>query len=287
MLRFRRPKGPGFGISSAYYLSVLSSRAALPSIVEVINPAGDRGSAVGYGVPLAAEATKASLTVPIERGAYALASKDRKTVVQMLVVSKEEAGFDPDAIHRNATALGLSEELLNRIRATWTLLQLRFESHDPDVYPALDFLLGVASRIGELSEGAIADPISRRYLLPDRLFALPRVNPLVDAREHVAVHLAGSPAGVHAYTLGLQKFSRPELEMQALSPGSESAAEHFLLAASQRILEGKLVEAGQRIGRFEAREGGFDRALWEGIPCLELLPPVSMTASEALESGSS
>lgn len=284
MLRFSRPKGPGFGISGGYYLSVLSAHATLPPIVQVANPAGDGGAVTGFGVPLAPDASKESLGYPMARGAYGLASKDRKTVLRMLVVSKEEAGFDPETVARNSASLGLSTELVDRIRATWTILQLRFESHDPTVYPALDFLLANVVRMGMLTEGAIADPVSQRYLLPEHLFARPRVNPLVDAREHIAIHLRGTPAGVHAYTRGLQKFALQELEIKSLSPGSEIVAERFLTAASQRILEGKLVSSGQKIGRFEVREGGFDRALWEGIPCFELLPPTAMTATEALES---
>jgi hypothetical protein len=284
MLRFSRPKGPGFGISGGFYLSVLSSHASLPSLLQVLNPGGDNGAVVGFGVPLATNSTKDSLSQPLERGAYGLISKDRKTILRMLVVSKEESGFDPDPVVRNSAELGLGEELLNRIRATWTVLQLRYESHDPAVYPALDFLLALVSRLGALTEGAIADPMSQRYLLPEEVFAKPRLNPLVDAREHVSIQFRGTSAGVHAYTKGLQKFALHEIEIQSLAPGSELPAERLLISTAQRILEGKLLQSGQKVGKFEAREGGFDRTLWEGIPCYELLPPTSMTATEALES---
>jgi hypothetical protein len=284
MLRFSRPKGPGFGISGGFYLSVLSSRAALPPLLQVLNPAGEAGAVVGYGVPLATDSTKESLARPLERGAYGLISKDRKTVLRMLVISKDESGFDPEAVARHSEALGIEQELVDRIRATWTLLQLRYESHDPAVYPALDFLLALASRLAALTEGAVADPISQRYLLPHELLAKPRTNPLVDAREHVAVHFRGSTAGVHAYTRGLQKFALHEMEIQTLSPGSELEAERLLIGAAQRTLEGKVLQAGQKVGKFEVQEGGFDRGLWEGIPCYELLPPKSMTATEALGS---
>lgn len=284
MLRFSRPKGPGFGISGGFYLSVLSSHAALPPILRLLNPAGEGGAATGFGVPLAADATKESLARPMARGAYALASKDRKTVLRMLVINRDEAGFDPEAVARHSASLGIGGELLNRIRATWTILQLRFESHDPEVYPALDFLLGVVARLGTITEGAVADPISQRYLLPENVFARPRVNPLVDAREHVEIHVRGAPSGVHAYTKGLQKFALHEIEIQSLDPGSEAAAERLLVRICQQILEGKLVSSGNRIGQFEVREGGFDASLWEGVPCFELMPPKNKTATEALES---
>jgi hypothetical protein len=284
MLRFTRPKGPGFGISGGFYLTVLSSHATLPRLLEVINPNGEGNAVAGFGIPLAASATKNDLANPLVRGAYGMASKDRKTVFRMLVVSKEEAGFDTEAVARHSETLGIGGDLLDRIRATWTILQLRFESYDPDVYPALDFLLALTAHLGVLTEGAIADPICQRYRLPEQVFATPRVNPVVDAREHVEVHLRGTPAGVHAYTKGLQKFVQPELEIQNLNPGSEMQALPFLVGICQRVLEGKLVTPGQKFGKFEVKEGGFDKALWEGIPCYELLPPTTMTASEALDS---
>src|SRR5436190_1574007 len=102
MLRFSRPKGPGFGISGGYYLSVLSSHATLPRIIEVINPTGDGGAVTGFGAPLALDATKQALAEPMSRGAYVLASKDRKTVLKMLVMSKDETGFDPEAVARHS-----------------------------------------------------------------------------------------------------------------------------------------------------------------------------------------
>lgn len=285
MLRFSRPKGPGFGISADFYLSVLASQAVLPPLLRVINPTGEGGAATGFGVPLAPDATKDSLGLPLARGAYALASKDRKTVLKLVVVSKDEIGFDTEAVARHSESLGLEGEALARIRGTWTLLQLRFESHDPAVYPALDFVLALASRLAALTDGVVADPISQRYRLPQEVFAQPRVNPLVDAREHVAIHIRGEAAGVHAYTKGLQKFAAPELEIEGLEPGSEMAAESFLTAAAQSILEGHLLKVGKRIGPFLVREGGNDPGLWEGIPCFVLVAPANLTPSQALSPG--
>src|SRR5688572_11612277 len=136
---FGKPKTPGFGISKAYYLSVLSAKATLPQIVEVVNPKGSDGAVEGFGAPLMTDSTKDDLQKPMSRGAYAIASKDRKTVLKLIVVPKEEAGFDPDAFLRSPQAAALPQDMANRIRATWSLLQLTFESHDPMVYPALDF----------------------------------------------------------------------------------------------------------------------------------------------------
>lgn len=280
--QFSRPKGPGFGISRGFYLSVLSSRAILPSVYEVVNPRGEGGAVVGFGVPLAQGAEKDALRQPLTRGAYALATRDRKTVIKMLVLSKEEAGYDPEAFARSELAVGADPELLARMRGTWTLAQLTFESHDPAVYPALDFLLSTSRRLAELSEGVVADPIARRYALPHGVASPGRADPRVDARDHVATHFRARPDGIHAFTLGLQKFALPELELPGLMHGDEPAAGRFLVVLSQRALLGNPIQSGDRFGPFEAREGGFDRALWEGIPVLELLPPTAQSATEAL-----
>jgi hypothetical protein len=287
LFQFSRPKGPGFGISKDFYLSVLASSSVLPSLLDVINPKGQNGAVQGFGVPLAAQATKDDLGAPLRRGAYGLASPDRKTVLRLLVLGRDEAGFDPDVLSRVPMGSQLPTELVNRVRGTWNLMQLTFESHDPEVYPALDFLLALAIRFAKLSEGVIADAIAQRYLLPEDVLPPFRLDPKVDAREHVSPGFFVASDGGHAFTKGLRKFALPELEMPGLRPSDEQDASRFLLALSQLILLGDLAEPGDRVGaskaQFQVAEGGFDRARWEGIPVFELLPPTTMTSSEALE----
>lgn len=282
---FSNPKTPGFGIAKSFYLTVLSSRPVLPSILDVVNPQGTGGAAVGFGAPLA-NVGKEALREPLGRGAYAIATKDRKTVLRMLVLSKDEAGYDPEAFARSSLAVGASPELLARMRATWTIAQLAYEAHDPGVYPALDFLLGVVARLATLTEGVVADAICQRYLLPQHLLQPRRMDPRIDARDHVAVLLKGRPDGVLAHTLGLQKFALPELEITGLSDTDQEAAAALLLSTSQGILLGRLLEVGQSLGDprmpFQAAVGGFDRGLWEGIPVMELRPPTHASPSEAL-----
>ncbi len=285
MIRFRRPKGPGFGIQAGFYLSVLSTKTPMPPVRLLVNPKGDAGAVVGFGVPLSG-ADKALLDQPMGRGIYALATKDRKTVLEMKVLSKEEAGFEPEAFLRSPLAVGLDPELLVRLKATWTVAQLSFKSHDPDVYPALDFLVDVAGRLAYLSDGSIADPVARRYLLPHELRQAVRLDPKVDAREHVGIGRRGQPGREHVATHGLMKFGMAELEIENLLPDEVSLSGKFLIACAQNALMGDPPASGDRYGApgalFEAREGGFDRAAWEGTPVLELLPPTRLTAGEAL-----
>jgi len=285
VIRFRRPKGPGFGIDAGYYLTVLSTRTPMPPIRTLTNPKGDVGAIVGFGVPLNS-GDKADLDRPMERGQYAIATKDRKTVLQMSVLSKEEAGFDPEAFLRSPLAQGLDPELLVRLKATWTVAQLVFKSHDPDVYPALDFLIDVAGRLAYLSDGVVADPIGRRYFLPHELRQAVRLDSRIDVREHVGIGRRGASGREHVATHGLVKFGMPELEIENLLPDEIGLAGRFLVACAQNALMGDPPESGDRYGApqalFEAREGGFDKAAWEGVAVLELLPPTRLTAGEAL-----
>jgi hypothetical protein len=286
--QFSKPKDPGFGISKDAYLSILSSHATLPTIRQVINPKGQDGAVVGYGVPLLAGSEKEDLDRPMARGVYALASNDQKSVLRLMVVSKEEAGFDPEAVALSRMAANLSPETLARIRATWTLCQVAFESHHAMVGPALDLLLSVASRIASLTEGVVADPLAQRYRLPEEVFSARRIGGTLPiyAEEHVAVHFRVRPDGFQAFTLGLQKFLFHELEILNLLEGDEPAAAMALLWTAQQMLLGVKVGEGYQVGAprtpFEVREGGFDRGQWAGLPVYELLPPTSVTASDAL-----
>jgi len=290
--QFGKPKTPGFGISRDYYLSVLCSRAVLPSIFEIANPEGMGGAVVGLGAPLGGGngGDRTALQKPLERGAYVVASKDRKTVIQILVVSKEEAGFDPEVFAQSQYAAGMSPELIARLKGTWNLAQLKFESHDPMVYSSLDMFLALAKRVAELSEGVVGDALCRRYMLPGDVIHPHRLDPRIDARDHVVVQFRARPDGIHAYTLGMHKFSLHEYEIHNLFEEDQVAAQTFLLALAQRVLIGDVTKEGDRFGSlklpFEARVGGFDRSMWEGTPVFELLPPTAHTPGEVMRAWS-
>ena len=286
VFQFSKPKTPGFGISRSYYLTVLSSSPVLPPPIQLVEPSGAFGAVEGFGVPLASDAGKESLSRPMERGIYAAATKDRKTVLKIRVLSKEEGMFDSEAFAMSSLARGASPDLIARIRATWILAQFSFESHDPMVYSSLDFLLDLVQRLALLTEGVIADPIARRYRLPNELLQPVRLDPRIDARDHVDIVLRSKPDGIYAHSLGMQKFGLPELEISGLLEQDKEPAIRLMLAICQNALLGDLAKSGDRFGAdkapFEAREGGFDRTLWDGIPVLELLPPTTKTAHDAL-----
>ncbi|MCW5942199.1 MAG: hypothetical protein KIS66_08200 [Fimbriimonadaceae bacterium] len=271
-----KPKTPGFGLAGDFYLSVLAATARLPAIVEALNPDGADGAVVGFGVPLGSGQGKEVLAQPLMRGGYALATKDRKTVLKLLVLSKEEAGYDPAPVVDSPLAATLDPEIVARLRATWTLLQFTFGSHDPAVYPSLDFLLDVAGRLGTLVEGVVADPIAETYRLPGELRWRPRLDPRVDAREHVVVRVVPQRMGFWAHTLGLRKFTIPEIEVYGVPPDLEGQVAAVLMAIAQGSLLGEVPRPGLGFGSAKnplvAHLGGHDKGRWEGIPVLELLP---------------
>ncbi|MCU0316357.1 MAG: hypothetical protein MUC92_07175 [Fimbriimonadaceae bacterium] len=283
-----REKTPGFGITKSFYLSVLASKMPLPAITEVMNPRGEGGAIAGFAAPLRSGATKDELTQPFQRGLYALATPDRKTVLRLAVVSKEEAGFRPDPILASSLAQDLSPETLNRILATWTLLQVSFESHDPAVHPSLNFLLRLARQMASLTEGVVADPISRRYRLPEEVLSEESSPERVFVSDVVTVHHRMTEHGLTAFTLGMIKFDLPEIEIQGLEAEDLPSTQLFLYGVSQSILTGKLLEVGGLLGHSSAPlrvvNGGLDRAHWEGIPCLELIPEgKAKTVSQCLK----
>lgn len=287
VFQFSKPKNPGFGISKGFYLSVLSTKAVMPPILMIVNPKGDGGAIEGFGAPLSASAEKEDLGRPLQRGAYVVTTKDRKTVLKMLVLSKEEAGFDPDPFLESSLAVGIDPELATRMRATWTLAQLSFESHDPMVYPAVRFLLQLAARLAELADGVVADPVCQRYLMPYEIVQPIQASAKIDVRDVVTIKLVQRQEGILVHTLGMQKFALRELELACVGEVHTTAAANFLLSLCQSTLEGRKIGVGDRVGApdmpMQVAEGGLDRRLWEGIPCFELLPPTQNTADEALD----
>jgi len=280
--KFSKPVTPGFGLSKRYYLTVLSTRPVLPTILQLISPKGEQGAVEGFGVPMMPDAGKESVGQPMVRGKYALASKDRKSVLSMMVLDPGEAGFSAEVFARSPMAQHFGEEVLARVRGTWQICQLSFESHDAAVYPALDFLQALTIRLATLTDGVVADPIAQRYLLPNQVRKSDRLDPKVDAREHVAVVASGA----NLFTLGMQKFVLPELELNDIEARSRELAESLLIIACQQALLGNVIKNGDKLGAkragFEARPA-VDRGRWNGIAALELLPPTGIAVSDALQ----
>ena len=286
IFKFAKPKNPGYGITKNFYLSVLAGHAQLPSPDEIANPQGARGAVEGFLAPLMSGSTKDDLQKPLARGVYALASKDRKTVIKMMVVSREEAGFDTEAIAKSRFALEMTPEALARVRATWTLIQLTFESHDALVAPAMSFAYAAAKKMAELTEGVVADAVAQRYLLPEDLPNIALDQSLV-AGDHVSIQIIEREGKRIAYTLGLQKFGLTEFELQNFDAAHDNSAAAFLLSIAQTSLNGTKIQIGDSVGAksvsLDVAPGGLDQGLWQGVSCAELIPSRSKSVPECLD----
>lgn len=285
LFSFKPKKGPGFEIKPSYYLSVMAAQMPLPNIRQVVAPKGEEGAIIGFGVPLAGD--KEDLDRPMERGMYAIASLDRKTVLRATVISKEEAGFDPEPFLRSDLAAELSDEMKSRMRSTWTLIQITFESFDPAVYPAVRFALAVAERIAELTGGLVADPISQVYKMPGSLITDPSEGSQLSVEDVVNIRHKVSESSLHIFTLGLQKFGLAELEIQGIKPINDALAVAFLTNVAQVSFNGAGVDIGTTVGatkerQFQVTHGGLDRSLWEGITAYELIPQGTEDINEVL-----
>lgn len=284
MFKFSKPKTPGYGISQQYYLTVLAAKASLPAIEDVVHPRAHNGAVEGFGVPLSADAGPDDLQRPMERGAYAVATRDRKTVLKCLVLSKEEAGFDPETFANSVVAMFAQPELVARIRATWSLIQLSFETYDPAVAPSADFLLRIAAKVAELTDGVIADPIAQRYFMPDEISG--NSPETIDAVVHIAVRQQPTGPNVRVATLGMQKFLLPEYSIADVPERLATVGEAFLLSLAQSHFRGKIPTLGDRVGAkgapFLVCESVYDPRMDDGSQQWELVPGRKATAEESL-----
>lgn len=279
IFKFAKPKTPGYEISKDYYLSVLSSTPTLPRLREVMHPKGEEGAVPGYLAPMGT-ADKGDLDLPLQRGVFALASPDQKTVLKLMIMPRDEAGFDPEPFLASPVAADFPTEVRHRVAATWHVMQLTFEAFDPTIGPALDFFLVSGQRLAQLTDGVVADPICQRYLLPQDVIQRPRLQQEFDVREHIVVRHNGRSASAH--TLGWIKFGLPEIEITGLEPSELELAESFLQHLGQVILRGHPLKVGGPAGPFMVSHGGMDRGRWEGIPVFELLPPAGKSTAQAL-----
>ncbi|MGE0001762.1 MAG: hypothetical protein AB7F50_09285 [Fimbriimonadaceae bacterium] len=268
-LRFTKPKGLPLEVSKQAYLAVLAARHPLPTLLEVVAPKGEGGAVAGFGVPVSQGAAQPDRS--LERGEYGIASPERKSVLRLRVLSKEEAGFVPSPSTIAQINGQFGEEVARRVAAAWSLLQLTWESYDPDVYAALDFWLALAHRLAELTDGVVSDPVAQSYRLPaDRCGRPPGA--IVWAAEHVRIHVSGS----NVHTMGLRKFVRPELEATSVPAGGASAVGPLLMGVAQACLEGTRLSPGDTLqagnGTVRIAEGGLDRGYWQGQVVLEVLP---------------
>lgn len=258
----------------------------MPAIDDLFDAKGRGNRIPALMAPLQGQSNKKLLSMPMGAGAYALASIDRKTVLKVLVLPKEQAGFDPALSVPSLIAQGLDDAIINRVKSTWMVIQMTFESFDPGVHPAIQLMLASVQSLGKATDGVVADPISQVYKLPENSFTTPLDGWLTDVRDLVSIKSRPLKDGLHIYTLGMQKFSLPELEITRVDPSAAELAAKFCLGFIQNILRGEQPVLGASVGvgneKLKISHGGLDRDLWQGLPVYELIPEGSESVNTIL-----
>jgi len=284
LLKFSKPKTPGYGIWEDFYLTVLGARAPMPAPLVVANPRGEGGAVPGMIAPLGGESARTVLTQPLVRGVYGVASPNRRTVLEMTIIPVAESHFRPEDYLKSLYALELSPDTTARIQSTWTLAQFRFRAHDPMVRDSLAFVHAVARRLGELTDGVVADPLALRYLPWEQVPIVDPNAPLaaadfVSVRSEPCPDLAGTE---RASTHGLVKFGLAELLLRGIDETDFPVARRLLLGLAQTILQSGPVAAGDQVDG-EGRRWTLAPA---GDPdlrlTLEMLPPSGVSTASHL-----
>lgn len=233
-------------LNKNFYLSILAGPGPLPPMLQVVNPDGSNGAVAGFGAPLSEGVSKDMLNQPLLVGSYAITTKNRDTVLlfdlfELAQVPHFRLPEDPKSL-AEADLVG---EKLALAKGAQYLMTLTFKGYSPELFPSVRFFLDVASRIAELSNGVIADPLAEVYRDPKE-FRLPgRLDPRLDFREIGSIKAVALSDGLWISTRGLAKFNLPEFEMFGIPMDLRDGAARMLIAAAQQTLLGLPMKAGE------------------------------------------
>lgn len=274
----KRAKPPPFTINRNFYLTVLGAAGPLPPLLQLINPDGSNGAVRGFGAPLSAGASRDMLNEPLSRIAYALTTQDKKTVLQMDVFRRSDVR--QFRLPQNPTELedaGLTGEKLRKAETAGHLINLAFRGYSPDVYESVRFMLDIATRLGNLTDAVVADPLAECYRLPEEFSVSPRMDPRIDFREVASVKAIRLQDGIWVSTRGMCKFNLAEYEMYGISDGLANTAARMLMAAGQQTLLGMPLRSGETAFALQSPlavlVGTRQRHIWGDRPTLELQDP--------------
>ncbi len=271
-----------------FYLSVLSAAQAMPPLLQIINPDGSNGAVRGFGAPLALDASKDMLNVPLRPGAYALTTTDKLTIVQMDVFPRNEVPqfqLPNDAIALQAA--NLSGEKLNRAMTASYLTNFVLRGYDHGVYVSVQFFLDCARRLADISDGVIADALAETYRAPEEMRLAHKLDLRIDFREIGSIKIAKLADGFWISTRGLVKFNLPEFEMYGVpETGAETAAKMAIVAAQQALIGLPLKEGETAFAPAEPLHlvgGTRSRDEWGDRPTLELRDKNGSGAAKGVE----
>ncbi|MDQ2986691.1 MAG: hypothetical protein M3R13_08200 [Armatimonadota bacterium] len=177
------PEAP-LEINKNAYLSVLMGPGGRPPVLSWMNPDGCNGAVKGFAAPLDQGASAELLTLPIANGSHALATPDRKTLIQadlFDLVDVPEFRLPTDTLAR--AMVDLVDERLQRAERATGLATLVMKGYSPNVYDSVRFMLDSAARLADQTEGVVADPLAETYRLPNELRQEAPLDSRIDFRD--------------------------------------------------------------------------------------------------------
>lgn len=271
----KEPNAP-LEINKNAYLSVLMGPSPRPPVLSWMNPDGSNGAVKGFAAPLDQGASAELLTQPIANGSYALATPDRKTLIQadlfeLADVPEFRLPTDPLA----QATVDLVGERLVRAEEAIGLATLVMKGYSPNVYESIRFLLDSAGRLADQTEGVVADPLAETYRLPTELAQPSPLDPRIDFRDIGAIKAIRELGDVWVSTRGMSKFNLPEYEVYGVAAGDVTRVGEILIVTAQEALLGSPVPIDRTVdtpfGRLTAKLGTRNRAQWGSRPTIELI----------------
>jgi tetratricopeptide (TPR) repeat protein len=139
---------------------------------------------------------------------------------------------------------GIDADDLRTLREGAVSLNLRVHATEAEVARALEWQLRALKALLDITQGACIDPVAQRCF---GRAGLARLAP-GDPASHFAVHdelWAGESRWLHTH--GLQKFSRPELDLVAVPHALAGEAGAFLREVAARLAAGARLVAGSEV----------------------------------------
>lgn len=262
-------------INKNAYLSVLLGPGPRPPVLTWVNPAGSNGAVKGFAAPLDQGESADLLSQPIVNGSYALATPDRKTLVQadffdLSDVSEFKLPADP----ASQAMVDLVGDKLQSAVAAVGLATLVFKGYSPDVYQSVRFMLDSAARLAAETSGVVADPLAETYRLPQDLRQENPLDPRIDFRDIGTIKAIRQADGVWIGTRGMAKFNLPEFEVYGVEVSDVTRFGEMLIVSGQEALLGSSMPLGETVstpfGMVVGITGTRNRELWGERSTIEL-----------------
>ncbi len=272
----KKPPEAPLEINKNAYLSVLLGPDTRPPVLTWMNPDGSNGAVKGFAAPLDQGDSPDLLSMPIANGSFALATPDRKTLLQadffdLADVPEFRLPTDPQA----QAMVDLAGEKLWRAERAAGLATLIFKGYSPEVYQSVRFMLDSAARLAASSDGVVADPLAETYRLPEDFSQANPLDPRIDFRDVGAIKAILESGGVWVSTRGMTKFNLPEYEVYGVAESEVTRVGEMLVLAGQEALLGSQMPIGETvstpIGRVETMHGTKNRERWGDRPTIELV----------------